>query len=113
MASDYISRQDAVKAVHEAIYDFFDVVDDDDETPMTDLDKKLLEVNKSISKRIASIPTADVVQIVSCKDCVFLEVLNSEQYYARCNWHGRLFPSFGNPDTRYYFCADCQRREDV
>ena len=33
MESDYISRQDAVKAIHEAIYDFFDVVDDDDESP--------------------------------------------------------------------------------
>ena len=110
--NDYISRQDAVKAVHEAIYDFFDVVDDDDESPMTDFDKKLLEVNKSISKRIASVPTEDVVEVVRCKDCVHLELMNSEQYYARCNWHGRLFQSFGKPDTRQCFCESGERREE-
>ena len=65
-----------------------------------------------IKERLEGMPTTDTVEVVTCKDCVFLEVLNSEHYYARCKWHGRLFPSFGNPDTRYYFCADCQGRED-
>lgn len=56
-------------------------------------------------------PSADVFEVVACKDCVHLELLNSEHYYAQCNWHGRLFPRFGRPDTRYYFCADAVRRE--
>ena len=70
-----------------------------------------LGLDTAINEIKHHMPIENVVEIVSCKDCVFLEVLNSEHYYARCNWHGRLFPSFGNPDTRYYFCADCQRRE--
>ena len=65
-----------------------------------------------IKERLETTTATDVIEVVSCNDCVFLEVLNSENYYARCKWHGRLFPSFGNPDTRYYFCADCQRRTD-
>ena len=71
-------------------------------------DKEYLEMLNAFAKE----PSADVVEVVTCKDCVHLELLNSENYYARCNWHGRLFPSFGNPDTRYYFCADCQRKEE-
>ncbi len=52
-------------------------------------------------------------ELVRCKDCVHLELLeDSEVYYARCNWHGRLFPRFGRPDTRYYFCADGERRDN-
>lgn len=76
-----------------------------------DSSKYDLGLDTAINEIKHHMPIENVVEIVSCKDCVFLEVLNSENYYARCNWHGRLFPSFGNPDTRYYFCADCQRRE--
>ena len=61
---------------------------------------------------IESIPTADVVEVVRCKDCVHLEILNGNAYYARCKWHGRLFDSFGRVDTRTWFCADGKRRED-
>lgn len=62
-------------------------------------------------KTIDDAPTANVVQVIACKDCVHLELLeDSEWYYAQCNWHGKLFPRFGKPDTRYWFCADCERR---
>ena len=64
-----------------------------------------------VSGVIEAEPTADVVEVVRCKDCVHLELLNSEQYYARCSWHGRLFPSFGKADTRQWFCADGERRD--
>jgi len=65
--------------------------------PLTEREKKLIYGYKG--------------EIVRCKDCVHLELLNSEQYYARCSWHGRLFPSFGKEDTRQWFCADGERRE--
>ena len=51
-------------------------------------------------------------ELVCCKDCRHLEILNDENYYARCKWHGRLFDSFGNVDTRTWFCADGERRDD-
>lgn len=57
---DLISRQDAIDVVHKAIFDFFDICDDDDdeESPLTYMDKKLLEVNKSISTQIKDLPSA-------------------------------------------------------
>lgn len=61
---------------------------------------------------IEKAPTTDVVEVVRCKDCHHLEILNGENYYARCKQHGRLFDSFGNADTRTWFCADGERRTD-
>lgn len=110
MKSDYIGRQDAVKATHEAIYDFFDVVDDDDEQPMTDLDKKLLEVNKSISKRIASIPTADVVEVVRCKDCDNWKDENGREGLCQ------VWSDFENSYYRYTpkdgYCSEGEKKEE-
>lgn len=54
----------------------------------------------------------DVVEVVRCKDCVHLEILNGSTYYARCGRHGRLFGSFGRADTRTWFCADGERRSE-
>lgn len=59
MSEDLISRQAAIEAVQHTIYEFFDVVEDDDESPMTYKDTKLLELNKSISTRIKDLPTAE------------------------------------------------------
>ena len=59
-----------------------------------------------------NMPTADVVEVVRCKDCRHLEILNGKEYYARCKWHNRLFASFGKADTRTWFCADGERRDD-
>ena len=55
---DLISRQAAIDVVHHTIYEFFDVVEDDDESPITYKDMKLLELNKSISTRIKDLPSA-------------------------------------------------------
>ena len=55
---DLISRQAAIKEVHGAIYEFFDICDDDEESPMTYKDEKLLEINKAISGRIKALPSA-------------------------------------------------------
>ena len=76
------------------------------------------ELIKKISERIIQaleenyeiIPKNPVVR---CKDCVHLEILNGSTYYARCNWHGRLFDSFGRVDTRTWFCADGERGENA
>ena len=55
---DLISRQAAIEEVHGAIYEFFDICDDDEESPMTYKDEKLLEINKAISGRIKALPSA-------------------------------------------------------
>ena len=56
--SDLISRQATIDVVHHTIYEFFDVVEDDDESPLTHEDKKLLELNKAINTRIQNLPSA-------------------------------------------------------
>jgi len=56
--SDLIDRQAAIDVVHRAIYDFFDICSDDDESPITYKDEKLLEINKAITTQICKLPSA-------------------------------------------------------
>ena len=55
--------------------------------------------------------TADVVEVVRCKDCKHLTVVNNESVYARCEKTGYIFGSF-ETDTREHFCAYGERREN-
>lgn len=61
------------------------------------------------NERIA--PTADVVEVVRCKDCKHLTVVNNESVYARCEKTGYIFWSF-ETDTREHFCAYGERSEN-
>lgn len=67
---DYISRRAAIDAVHKSIIDFFDICDDDEESPMTYKDEQLLKLNKAITTQIKAVPSEDVVEVVRCKDCI-------------------------------------------
>ena len=77
------------------------------------------EIKKELHKvydKLNALPTADVVEVVRCKDCKYLDVLNGNEFYARCKQNGRLFDSFGNQDTRVCFCESGERmkgEEDV
>lgn len=53
---------------------------------------------------------SDVVEVVRCKDCKHLTVINNESAYARCEKTGYIFWSF-RTDTREHFCAYGERRE--
>lgn len=57
---DYISRRAAIDEILKGIYDFFDVCDDDEESPITYKDEVLLEVNKTITERIRKLPVREV-----------------------------------------------------
>lgn len=61
--TDYISRQDAIEAVHEGISMFLDPCDCEEETPMTANDKYLLKVDKAICKRIKKLYAAPVREV--------------------------------------------------
>lgn len=67
-ALDCISRQAAIYAVHKSILDFFYICDDDEESPMTYKDERLLELNKAITTQIKAVPSAQP-DIIRCKDC--------------------------------------------
>lgn len=60
---------------------------------------------------IEDAPPADVVEVVRCKDCKYLTVVNNESVYARCEKTGYIFWPF-ETDTREHFCAYGERREE-
>ena len=68
-----IDEQAAIAAIHREIYKFFDICEDDEESPMTYKDMRLLELNKSITKRLKDLPAVDAVPVVRCKDCRFAD----------------------------------------
>lgn len=55
---EIIYKQDAINVVHHSIFDFFDVVEDDEESSITEKDKMLLELNKAICNNIKELPFA-------------------------------------------------------
>lgn len=60
--SDLISRHAAIETVRHSIYDFFDVVEDDEESPITEKDKMLLELNKALCNNIKELQSAEITQ---------------------------------------------------
>ena len=63
MIDGYVYKQTAIDAVHKSIFDFFDICDDDEESPMTYKDERLLEINKAITTQIKAVPSADVIPV--------------------------------------------------
>lgn len=47
--------KEIIDIIHKTIYQFFDVCGDDEETPMSDKDKLLLEVNKAICNNLKAL----------------------------------------------------------
>jgi len=47
--------KEILDVIHKTIYQFFDVCSDDEEVPMSDKDKLLLEVNKAICNNLKGI----------------------------------------------------------
>lgn len=100
-----IDRQAAIDTVHRAIFDFFDICSDDDESPITYKDEQLLEINKAITTQIRKLPSAQP-KIIYCGDCKykddgideegipFLKCLNGRSYGGTrindfCSWAER------------------------
>lgn len=53
---------------------------------------------------VKSAPVADVVEVVRCKDCKHLRVLNGETLYAYCLKTKYSFLPF-ETDTRTHYCS--------
>lgn len=51
----------------------------------------------------------NMVSVVRCKDCRYLDVWNLKNIYAVCSKHGITFEAFED-DTRTHFCAWGERR---
>ena len=70
---DLISRQAVIELIHHTIFDFFDICDDDEETPITYKDEKLLEINKAICTAIKKMPSVESIKHGACHDCISLD----------------------------------------
>ena len=73
--------------VHKTIYGFFDVCSDEEETPMTDKDKLLLEVNKAICNNIKDLEQEP------CEDAISRQSVIEQTY----NWSKDEFLRVTNP----------------
>jgi len=63
--------------IHKTIYQFFDVCEDDEEVPMSDKDKLLLEVNKAICNNLKTLeqqPYEDCVSRQAAIDAITHEL---------------------------------------
>ena len=59
--------KEILDVIHKTIYQFFDVCEDDEEVPMSDKDKLLLEVNKAICNNLKALEKEP------CEDCISRE----------------------------------------
>ena len=61
-------------------------------------------------KQIADAPTVDAVEVVRCRECKHLNVLNRKELYAHCPKTNTVFLPF-ELDTREHFCSPSERKE--
>lgn len=86
MADDYIKRSDALDAV------FHQYCASSDETE---------EALGNAIEEIRAIPTADVQEVVQCKDCIHGSPFRNTNFY-QCNLNWICFP-------KNYFCSNARK----
>ena len=99
--ADYIDRHTIIESIHNAIYPFFCGAEDGD--VLSDDEKLVLSVNKTICTAIKELPSADVAKVVRCKNCKHWhrEIHNGIEYfnYNSCDLnHGG--------DGHNFYCTD-------
>lgn len=100
---DLISRQAAIDEVHGAIYEFFDICDDDEESPITYKDEQLLELNKAITIRIKQLQSAR-------PKGKWIELNNHDWEYSkeyRCSECGKYRLETLPKGWNWNFCPNC------
>ena len=60
----------------------------------------------AVIKAVDMLPTADVVEVVRCRDCIFFEVSKTTNR-AYCDWHREHFETCPND-----YCSRGERREE-
>ena len=76
--------KEILNVIHNTIYQFFDVCNDDEEVPMSDKDKLLLEVNKAICNNLKSLEQQP------CEDCISRQrVFNDLENISKGSEHPR------------------------
>ena len=124
--ADLIDRKSVIDVIHKAIFDFFDIVDDDDESPMTYKDEQLLTLNKAIVTKIKALPSADIdlsgfsdrlwraayergkAEVVRCKDCKHFDSGTNEDGKLFFKCLGWVYGGTSEDD----FCSHGERNND-
>ena len=101
-----IDSDEAIKVVHKVIYDYIDVVDDDDESPITYQDKQLLEINKKITQRIKSLPSIDVPERKVGKWVVIMDEPTITFDECKCSECGAV-EYFNKGWEKFKYCPNC------
>jgi hypothetical protein len=70
--------------------------------------KRCIEVDDSVPNVATAV---DFVEVVRCKDCKHLEIINGKEIYAKCRMTDLEFKPF-DIDTRKHYCSWGERRED-
>jgi hypothetical protein len=65
----------------------------------------------AIIDEIDNAPNVDAVEVVRCKDCKHLNVLNRKEIYAHCPKTNTVFLTF-DIDTREHFCSFGENKND-
>ena len=69
------------------------------------------EGERIVKSLVKAINPQDAVEVVRCKDCKYLDIINKAPVYACCSKHNHTFPLF-EEDTREHFCSWGERREE-
>ena len=99
--SDYISRQAAIELVHKVMFEFLNLCGDSDESPITEKDKAILAINKKISNRFKSLPSAQKTGtwIVTNGAC--------EPDYMECSQCRWITEYYGGLEEEWNYCPRC------
>lgn len=113
---DYINRQAPIEAAHREIFNFFDICEDDEESPITYMDERLLELNKAITVAITEIPSADVEQVrhgrwVGYPECLKYTNAYSDDHIV-CSVCEECYSILDNDCGRFNYCPNCGARMD-
>lgn len=102
-SADCISRAEVIKEVHATIITFFDMCEDNEETPMDDKDELLLAVNKAICNNIKAMKPITTQpktgHWIMTKD--YLTTAYSSIDYVKCSCCGEDSLEEGN------YCPNC------
>ena len=69
------------------------------------------EGKRIVESLVKAINPQDAVEVVRCKDCKYLDIINEVPEYAYCRKHIHTFRLW-EEDTREHFCSWGERREN-